>query len=125
MRLFAHDLENAILKSKKEKLLLGSKKENPKAEEIISNYLKSNFKINQNDAALKYKFIGFELENDIIWLYLESEIDLKIRDLTISNSVITNLYEDQKNIVNFKYNKKTQSQICTKSKPEYGFKIAF
>ena len=35
MRMFAHDLEEAVFLSSKEKLLLGSKKENPKAKEII------------------------------------------------------------------------------------------
>ncbi len=122
MRLFAHDLEDAILLSTKEKLLLGSKKENPKAKEIILTYLKSNFKIIQSERSIEYKLLGFELENDIIWLYVEAPYKQLVRDLEISNSLITDLYEDQKNIINFKVKDKTQSQICTKDKPRYAFK---
>ncbi len=122
IRLFAHDLEEAVFRNSKEKLLLGSNKENPKAKELILAYLKSNFEIIQSEKAIAYKLLGFELENDIIWLYVEASYKQIIKDIEISNSLITDLFEDQKNIINFKDKGKTQSQICTKTKPKYSFR---
>jgi len=123
MRLFSHDLEEAIQKEKDEKLLLGSKKENPEAEKLIGLYVKKHFKIIQADKKLDYKVLGFELENDIIWIYVEAGVSQDISEISVFNDIISDLFEDQKNIINLKNKGKTQSQICTKDKPLHSFNL--
>lgn len=122
MRVFTHDLIDAIKGDKEDLLLLGSDKENPEAADIIVKYLNDNFAILQGKHNLDFNFIGFELENDIIWMYLEVPFK-KFSDFQIENKLIMDLYPDQKNIVNFRDSGSTKSQICTKSKPAHSFKI--
>lgn len=123
IRLFTHDLSDAILETKGKKLLLGSEKQHPDTDEIIMDYLTGNFEIRQNDEKSTLKLLGFELENDIMWLYVEAPMVENLRVLELSNKIIMDLYSEQKNILNVRDNKKTESQICSKAKPVHKFRF--
>lgn len=123
IRLFADDLEEAIKKETGKILLLGSYNQNPDSEKLIVSYLKNNFIVKQKEAKINFKFIGYEMEKDIIWIYLENPFDPEIEKLHISNTLIISLYEDQKNIINLINSENTKSQICTKTNPAYQFHL--
>ncbi len=123
IKAFAHDIEDAILQENHIKLSLGNSEQDSLSTEEIRKYLSGRVVVKQSDTLLPLKLIGFELETDVIWLYLEAKYLPDNNELSIRNSLIMELFEDQKNIINIRQEGVTKSWICTKSHPEYSFKI--
>jgi hypothetical protein len=48
-------------------------------------------------------FIGKEVEVDVTWIYAEIPLTEAPTSLRLQNSILTELFSDQVNIVNFKY----------------------
>ena len=101
MHVFIDDLETALEKQGNSKLFVGSEKEKPEAKSLIVNYLQQNFKIQINGKKVNYAFVGTEPTTDkqAIWMYLEIKNVRDIKNITVENSVLTELHSDQKNIV--------------------------
>jgi len=64
--------------------------------------LEQQFKINVDDQDIKFDFIGKETSEDLaaVWCYLEVPHLKSIKKMTISNSILMDIFDDQKNIVN-------------------------
>jgi hypothetical protein len=101
LRVFTDDLEAALtLMNKSKKVVI----DNAQADKLIEQYLVKNLvlfdKQNQNKSL---SFIGKEVEVDVTWIYAEVPVTEALTGLRLQNSVLTELYSDQVNIVNFKY----------------------
>jgi hypothetical protein len=83
---------------------------NEKNKELISRYLASRFYLQIDNKNFKQTFLGYEVENDAIWCYLEVNYSKKITSLAIVNSIFIDTYSDQINLVNYK-NKETELSI--------------
>ena len=108
MYLFLDDLEEGITKKEGIKdLNLCTDKETNEATQGMIDYISSNFLIYNNDEKLQMNFIGKELSDDLtaVWCYMEILLPNQIGEISISNSVLMELFEDQKNLVRFKSDK--------------------
>ena len=108
LKIFIDDFELALERKEGYKMLkIGSEKEHKKADQYILDYLKESFIIENKDGPLNYEFIGKELDEDLIaiWCYLEITNVPQPKDLTITNSVLTEVYDDQNNIINIQISK--------------------
>lgn len=108
MYLFIDDLEEGIISNQGlEKLHLCTDKEIDTANEAMLKYLSDNFLISQNDETLKMNFIGKEISEDLtaVWCYLEIIIPKGANEIKLSNSILMEKFEDQKNLVRFKSEK--------------------
>lgn len=114
MKLFTDDLESAVEASLHEKPPLGTAKENPRADSLIMQYIRQNFKISSGKLPLKWVYVGRELENGITFVYLEIPAFPEVKELTIRNSVFFDTFEDQSNIVNVKINGTLKSAFMKK-----------
>ena len=117
MRIFVEDLEKVLEERYDIKTYLDSDKESELAKEYIEKYLRAKFVIYIDGKKRSYDFIGIKYDTDIIMCYLEvSKINLpKIRSIVIQNEVLTDIYDEQQNVVHFKINKKKKSFVLTKS----------
>jgi hypothetical protein len=104
MHIFVDDLELALEKIGGKELRLGSDKENPKAEELLVKYLNQQFQLLVNGKSVKFSFIGKELSEDFlaVWCYLEVEGITNLNSLKVTNTVLTEMFPDQKNVVQIK-----------------------
>lgn len=108
MYLFLDDLEEGITKQEGiEKLYLCTEKETQEATQEMIDYLTTNFVIYHQDGKLPMQFIGKELSEDLtaVWCYLEITLPDHIDEISLSNSILMELFEDQKNLVRFKSDK--------------------
>ena len=64
------------------------------------------------------KFIGKRYEDDLIICYFEATNVENFKQATISNLVLTDLFEDQKNLIHFKKDGETESLMLLKDKSE-------
>ena len=112
-RIFIDDLEKALNKKYNKKVLLTSTKELPEAEELIKSYLKEKIKISINKKPQNIEFLARELEGDVLILYTKIAISKKINTFEIYNSLLTEIYSDQQNIVHTNINSNKKSILLT------------
>ncbi|MEL7021405.1 MAG: DUF6702 family protein [Bacteroidota bacterium] len=101
MHIFLDDLELAIEERGGGKLFLCTEKETTDAIPVLTRYLSTQFRIKVNGEEQQFNFLGKELSEDMaaIWCYMEVPALASVEVLEISNEVLMDLYDDQKNIV--------------------------
>ncbi|WP_333810287.1 DUF6702 family protein [Flavobacterium sp.] len=114
-RIFIDDLEKALEKKYKKKVYLTSTKELPEAEVLIKDYLKENVKISINKKPQEIVYLAREVEGDVLIFYSKIAISKKINTFEIFNSLLTNVYEEQQNIVHVNINRNKNSFLFTNS----------
>ena len=101
MHVFVDDLEEAMQEAGAPLLKLGSEEEHADSERYLTAYLDKHFGIDWNGSPLPVGLIGYELEDDLhgLWIYLAADGVTDPAELLVQNSVLTEHYADQKNIV--------------------------
>lgn len=116
-RIFIEDLEKVLEERYDIKIYLDSEKESKLANEYIEKYLRTKFVVQIDGENRKYDFIGKKYDTDIVICYMEvPRIDLpNIKIIQIQNEVLTDIFDEQQNVVHFKINGKKKSFVLTKS----------
>lgn len=101
VHLFLDDLEEAMREQGADKMFLCTKKEHEKAEKYLYRYLQQRFKLIVNGQEVAFDFIGKEQSEDLqaVWCYLEVTNVSSFEKLALTNSLLMEIFEDQKNIV--------------------------
>ncbi|WP_317130674.1 DUF6702 family protein [Echinicola soli] len=68
---------------------------------MIKNYLLKHNMISVNGKKASLEYLGFEVEEDAAWFYLEAKGISKPGEVEISNEILISDYPDQRNMVNF------------------------
>jgi len=112
-RIFIDDLEALLLERYDIDEELGVDKESSLAEEYIKKYLKAKFVLELNGEIITYNYIGKKYDNDVVIFYLEvSDVSFtSLKTISIQNEVLTDLYEEQKNLVHIKWKGKKKSFV--------------
>lgn len=99
MRLFPDDLDLAISNITGINPQLATKLEHQDADQWARDYIFQHFGIFADDEKLAIHYIGKEAEGDAIWIYMETSCKELPTELRVLNSMLTESFEDQKNIV--------------------------
>ena len=104
LHLFIDDLEEALAAKGFKNLAIGMDEETAKAEQHIADYLAEQFEISINGEQHTYSFLGKELSEDLqaVWCYLEIENITSVEQLTVRNQILTQTFDDQKNIISIR-----------------------
>ncbi|NAS29518.1 hypothetical protein GTQ40_00900 [Flavobacteriaceae bacterium R38] len=115
-RIFIDDLEELLNDRYEIDLNLTSSNELENAEDYIERYVKSKILLKIDGKDVSYNFLGKEYDNDVIKCYLEIEdIDINsIETIEIENQLFFETFEEQQNIVHFKFKRKKKSFILIK-----------
>jgi hypothetical protein len=110
MHIFIDDLEEALRNQGFGKLFIGTEKESDQADEYLLQYLNDHFILNVNDQNVEYEFIGKETSEDLqaIWCYLEITNIETVESLAVENSLLMEVFADQKNIIHIMMPNKKQ-----------------
>ena len=104
IKLFSDDFEKVIENKYKDDFVLSMADKEP-YRKYISDYVNSNFKlIVDRKNSIKFLYDYSEMNELSIWLYFKIESLNSESSLTITNSLMLDLYEDQTNlmIINYK-----------------------
>jgi hypothetical protein len=115
-KIFRDDLENALTgqyKSKVNFLASGNKTE---LEKKIKKYILENNDISINGEKLVLYYLGYELEEEAIWFYLEAQKVPVPKTADIRNSILHKNFDTQQNIINFYLGKNPKSLILLNGK---------
>lgn len=116
-RVFVDDM-NAVLKERYGiQTKLGTDKETDKDLEYLKKYLRTKFVVEINGKKVDYTFIGKKYDTDMLICYLEvPNVPLgNLKKIAIENEVLTDIYDDQQNVVHFKINGTKKSFVLVKS----------
>jgi hypothetical protein len=99
LRMFTDDLSAALSKQLGTKLKVDP---NGKTNEQIADYTMRRFgMIGVKNQPMQLNFVGVEVEDDVVWVYLEVPIgNFPLQSLKVRNTVLMDQYEDQVNTVN-------------------------
>ena len=103
-KIFADDFDKIL--QKKYNVFLNLEKENRQKdyEKTITKYIIANFSISVNNKSLiKPRFVRSEFKDKAIWLYYSYKFKGKSNRFEIKNSLMTDLYKDQTNLLIFNY----------------------
>lgn len=117
-RIFIDDLEKALDKKYNTKLNLATKQESEKSKEYIEKYLFEKMSISINNKTRKLVFLGSEYDNDVLICYLKVDCSEKIATLGVYNSILTELFSEQQNIVHTNINSVKKSYLLTQTDKE-------
>lgn len=108
LKLFADDLEEAMNQE-------GFRQEgqayidvlNPKDRQqlnvYVEEYIRQHMQIEVNGQSVRPAFLGQEMEDMAMWCYLEVKDVEKINSIRVRSSIMTEIFDDQINIVHVNY----------------------
>ncbi len=116
-RIFIDDFENVLQERYGFDAELATKNESEEADAYIEKYLRTKFAVEINGKNVSYTFIGKKYDADVMICYIEiPKVDLATTtSIQITNEILTDLYDEQQNIVHFKIDGKKKSFVLLKS----------
>lgn len=112
-RIFIDDFEKTLDDKFKEKMNLATTQENPKATEFIKKYCADKIKIIVNGKPLEVVFMGKEYQDDVVICYLKAVNSEKIKSVDFYNSILTETFSEQQNLVHSTINNIKKSFMLT------------
>lgn len=99
-KLFIDDLESELGKIENKKIDLSIALKSKEVEQLLFNYLNKNFKINVGGKLQKLEYVGYEIENDAIWCYMEVAHFKEKGTISILNTLLYERFPEQSNLIN-------------------------
>ncbi|HSJ12644.1 MAG TPA: DUF6702 family protein [Gillisia sp.] len=115
-RVFTDDFENVLKMRFDPTIRLGEKVETLGVNVHIENYLNQRFAVEVNGKPLKAKFLGKEYENDMIIFYIEIPNVKEMKKIQVKNTLLLDMFDEQKNLIHVEYKGKTKSLILAEGR---------
>jgi len=114
-RVFVDEMELGVRAQRKEpELDILEPKNGVTTKLLIANYMNAHFKIKIDDKPAKINFLGHEKEDISFVCYLEIENVKKLKSIEVFNDIITEIHEDQSNLVHVNYKSPVKSVRLTR-----------
>ncbi|MEM7487151.1 MAG: DUF6702 family protein [Bacteroidota bacterium] len=112
-RVFIDDLEAVLEERYDIDPELATQNEAKVADEYIEKYFKAKFAVELNGEITAYSFLGKKYDNDVVICYLElTDVDFStLKSISVQNEILTDMFEEQKNIVHFKWKDEKRSFV--------------
>ncbi len=113
MNMFIDDLELALQPTAGDSLRICTRKEKESAEKSIHTYILEHFVIEINGQRVTPTFLGKEPSDDLaaVWCYLEVQGLPEFSEISITNDIMIDLFDDQKNMTSIQLNKERIEDI--------------
>lgn len=77
----------------------------------LGRYLLTHVKLwDEKGKAFELSYLGAEIEDDVVWCYLEVEKVKKLKTVKVRNSTLTEAFSDQENLIHFRVGEKVKSE---------------
>jgi len=123
LKVFNDDWQNALDFKLGSPVYLGSKNEFVAIDSLVNVYINDNFKVRINDVDMEITILGREIEGEYTWLYMYVNDVPNIISIEIINTVLTEVFEEQRNVVQLKIGDKSKSALLTRSRSSKKFII--
>jgi hypothetical protein len=113
-RVFIDDFQKVLNKRYGKNISLSHEKETGDVENSINKYLSQKLQIQINGEKFQLNYLGKEYEGDQLILYVEVENVPDFNRIEVTNAILTDLYDDQKNVVHVKKGEQLKSLLLEK-----------
>lgn len=121
-RIFIDDLETAVrAKNNLPELDILNPGKDLTTKGLVSDYLKVHLKIKLDGKVQQLNFLGYEEENFALICYIEIEKVKEFKIIEVENTVITEAFDDQSNLVHVTYKGPIKSMRLMRDKPSDKF----
>lgn len=117
LRIFTDDLELAIRNAKNDTELNLLNPSNTTTDKLAWEYLQPRFKLVADGKVQPVKYLGHEADEDVLVFYIQVQPVKKFTAIGITNSIITEMYEDQANLINMTVGDETRSLRLMRDNP--------
>jgi len=108
-KVFFNDLEDALEKKYHKQLDILKPTQKPQITPLLQDYLQKHLQIKVNDKATPLQLIGYEIEEDAVWCYLEAPKVNQIKKMEVRNDVLFDEHDSQTNMLHLTVKGKRQS----------------
>jgi hypothetical protein len=115
-RIFIDDLNDALENKFHNRTYIGNEKETAEDEVMMKKYLAEKFTLKVNGQVKPMNFLSKELENNVVICYLNIKDVNKVTSLEVQNSIITEVYAEQQNIIQSNINGVKENLLLTDEK---------
>ncbi|MGV3586291.1 MAG: DUF6702 family protein [Adhaeribacter sp.] len=122
-KIFFNDLEVALEKQSKTQLDILKPTDKNRVDQVLNQYLTKHLQLQVNGKPVNLKYLGFEIEQDAAWCYLEVPQVSRIKQIQIENSVLFAEHDSQTNMVHITVNGNRKSTKL--DNPESKFTATF
>ncbi|MEN9697606.1 MAG: hypothetical protein RLZ56_1027 [Bacteroidota bacterium] len=123
VRTFTTDLETRLENEYNVKLDLADPKQKAKAETYINLYIQKRLALTANGNKCKMDFIGFEIQKESTWTYMEVKNIKQLKELSVFCEILFGIDPQQINIIHVQANgqKKSFELTAPKNKTVFTF----
>ncbi|ANH83653.1 hypothetical protein A8C56_02220 [Niabella ginsenosidivorans] len=109
-KLFTDDFENVLARIYKTKADFSDKAFKPQMDALVTRYITTHLSVRSNGRILPLKFFGWEIDHEAVYVYtIADAAGFAPPKITVENTILYDLFEDQMNIVHFIVNGKRKS----------------
>ena len=120
IKMFDDDIRPAIYKKYNISLPTNNEVEFVNIDSLFNEYISDNFIVwFDNSKRQKLNYVKKEKKTDAIWFYFTVEVNDKMESITIKNTLLNDLYDDQKNLIMYKSGSNEKANIFDKNKTIY------
>ncbi len=114
LRVFTDDLEEALTKeNNNQRVRLSDKDANGP---LVERYVRKHFGLTSASRQRKpYRYLGKEQEVDATWIYIEIPYTEPVQGSLLQQSMLTDVFDDQMNLVNVSYLAEKKTVLFRKS----------
>ena len=104
IRVFTDDLEATIKKNIHTNIDLSTGTTKPEVNKLVANYIQSKLQLIINDKPQTIKYVGYEIQKESVWIYVEINDITTIKKMNINCNLLYDYQTKQSNIFNVKAN---------------------
>ncbi len=120
-RIFFDDLEKTLEKKYQVKVNILKPEDPKKVNALIADYLQERLQLRVNGKPVQLKFLGFEIEEEAAWCYLEVPQITALKRLEIEDAILFEEHPLQQNMVHVTVGKQRQSTKLDNPESRYTF----
>ncbi|NJW51883.1 DUF6702 family protein [Salinimicrobium oceani] len=115
---FTDDIEDLLKTRYNKELYLVKEGEHPAADEFLKKYFFDKLQISVNGKERKLTYLGKEYDKDQLLVYIEVEDVEAIKNISVKNAVLTDIFPEQKNVIKVEYGGKIKSLLLMREELE-------
>jgi len=119
-KIFWDDLEEALGNHFDEKVDFLNPTDKAKLDRQVKEYLLKNNQVTVNGKVLTLNFLGFEVDEDAAWFYLESSATELPKTVEVKNTILLEDFDGQQNIVHVYSESKSPRSLLLGKREEKG-----
>ncbi len=119
IRTFPDDIENVL----KDTYHINADLSKKQTRKLLQEYINSHFIFNVDNQPVNYQYAGVTMEDEFLVILLQAKIGKTPQKIVVKNTILQDMYDEQKNIVHFFYKNDKASFILVKQDPVAVYKL--